>query len=311
MESSDWHIFVGVARHGSTLAASRELRVSQSTVSRRIDALEAVLGVRLFDRRPSGYALTDAGRHLLPRAEGIRAAVSDALSAMRQHKRGLVGQVRFTTMVVFAQTFLYPAVRDFRTAYPDISVELVATEDRLDLLAGEADVALRAGPAPDVPGLVARRVLTDGWSVWCSRDYAAARGKPERTEDLGQHPVVTLSKDFGKAPFAEWLDDTVPEKGIVMRAHDVPGLLAGLVSGVGVGMMSNLTAEAAGLLHCFAPPVKSEAPVWLITTESLRHEPRIRAFVDFLAGYLAQGRYRSIALNPDNAHGSPAPDAPR
>lgn len=301
MESSDWHIFLGVARHGSTLAASRVLRVSQSTVSRRIDALEAVLGVRLFDRRPSGYALTDAGGQLLPRAEAIEASVSDALSAMRQQKRGLVGQVRFTTLVAFAQTFLYPAVRDFRTAYPDIAVEIVATEDRLDLLAGEADVALRAGPAPGVPGVVARRVLTDRWSVWCSRDYAAARGKPERAADFGGHQVVTLSRDFGKAPFTEWLDDTVPEHAIVMRAHDVPGLLAGLVSGVGVGMMSDMTAEAAGLLRCFAPPVKSEAPVWLVTTESLRHEPRIRAFVDYLAGYLAQGRYRSIALDPASA----------
>ena len=301
MESSDWHIFLGVVRHGSTLAASRVLRVSQSTVSRRIDALEAALGVKLFDRRPSGYALTDAGGQLLPRAEAIEAAVSDALTAIRQHKRGLVGQVRFTTMVVFAQTFLYPAVRDFRTAYPDIAVELVATEDRLDLLAGEADVALRAGPAPDSAGLVARRVLTDGWSVWCSRDYAAARGRPERAEDLRLHPVVTLSKDFGKAPFADWLDDIVPEHGIVMRAHDVPGLLAGLVSGVGVGVMSNMTAEAAGLLCCFDPPVRSEAPVWLVTTESLQKEPRIRVFVDYLAGYLTQGRYRSITLNSHSA----------
>jgi DNA-binding transcriptional LysR family regulator len=279
--------------------------VSQSTVSRRIDALEAALGVKLFDRRPSGYALTFAGGQLLPRAEAIEAAVSDALTAIRQHKRGLVGQVRVTTMVVFAQTFLYPAVRDFRTAYPDIAVELVATEDRLNLLAGEADVALRAGSAPDVPGLVARRVLTDGWSVWCSRDYAAARGRPKGAEDLGRHPVVTLSKDFGKAPFTEWLDDIVPEQGIVMRAHDVPGLLAGLVSGVGVGMMSNMTAEAAGLLHCFVPPVRSEAPVWLVTTENLQKEPRIRAFVDYLAGYLAQGRYRRIALDPDKARRDP------
>lgn len=224
--------------------------------------------------------------------------MTEALSAKRQHKRGLVGQVRFTTPAAIAQTFLYPAVRDFRTAHPEIAVELVATED---LLAGEADVALRAGPAPDVPGLVARRVLTDGWSVWCSREYAAARGKPERAEALGQHPVVTLSRGFSKAPFGEWLDDAVPEQAIVMRAHDIPGLLAGLVSGVGVGVMSNLVAESAGLVRCFVSPVTNEAPVWLITTESLQKEPRIRAFVDYLAGYLAQGRYRNLALDPENA----------
>jgi hypothetical protein len=70
-------------------------------------------------------------------------------------------------------------------------------------------------------------------------------------------------------------------------------------------MMSNMTAEAAGLLHCFVPPVRSEAPVWLVTTESLQKEPRIRAFVDYLAGYLTQGRYRRIALDPDKSRRDP------
>lgn len=294
MEKSDWHIFLAVARDGSTLQASRRLRVSQSTVARRIDALEAALGVKLFERRPSGYALTDSGIALVPRAEAIESAVAAALASARQQRRGLSGEVRFTTLTAFGQTFMVPAIREFRRAYPEIEVELVASETVLDLSAGEADVALRSGPSPQDPNLVARRVLMDGWSVYCSRDYAARHGVPANGDELAGHAVIGLPRAYRNAPMAHWLDNAVPASAIVVRQHDIPGLLAGLRSGVGVGLMSNMIAEADGsLVRCFVPPVTQEFPLWLVTTERLRKEPRIRALLDFLAGYLAQGRYRA------------------
>ena len=105
-----------VARHGSTLAASKHLRVSQSTVSRRIEDLESSLGLTLFDKRPSGYELTEAGRDLLPRAEAVERAVAHVMSSAEEHKRGMAGLVRFTTLEAFGQTFMVPALRDFRAA---------------------------------------------------------------------------------------------------------------------------------------------------------------------------------------------------
>lgn len=295
MENTDWHIFLGVARHGSTLAASRQLGVSQSTVSRRIDALEIALGVTLFDRRPSGYTLTGAGAHLVPRAEAIVAAVAAALSASRQFRRGLTGQVRVTVPVAFGQSFMTSAIRDFRQTCPEISVELVSSEEKLDLLAGGADVALRVGPRPDAPGLVARKILVDTWSIYCSAEYAVAHGVPRSGSDLARHPVIALSMGFRDTPLAHWMDRTVPEQAVVLRYHDIPGLLAGLAGGIGVGLMSDTVAAALGLELCFVPPVTEAAPLWLVTTEGLRSEPRIRAFVDFLAGYMTQGRYRRDA----------------
>ncbi len=91
----------------------------------------------------------------------------------------------------------------------------------------------------------------------------------------------------------------MPEAAIVVRQHDIPGMLAGLRSGVGVGLMSNMVAEAEGsLIRCFVPPVTMDVPLWLLTTERLRKEPRIRALLDFLAGYLAQRRYRGQSSAP-------------
>ena len=294
MGPSDWHIFLAVSRHGSTLAASRHLATSQSTISRRIEALETALGIPLFDKRPTGYALTDAGKAMVPKAEAIEAAVGAAILTASQQHRGLAGRIRFTTLEAFAQTFIIPALSEFRTAYPDIHIEMIVHEDPLDLVAGGADVALRAGPAPTASGLVIRRVLTDGWSVYCSRAYAERNGVPRSAEELRDHSVIGLPWRFRDVPMTRWIDDIVPETAIVLRTESIPGLLVGIKSGVGVSLMSDMVAETdAALMRCFVPPEPVGAPVWLVTTEHLRHEPRIRALLEFMAGYLVARRFRA------------------
>jgi len=111
--------------------------------------------------------------------------------------------------------------------------------------------------------------------------------------------IIGLSKAFWDVPISRWLDSAVPESAVVLRHHDIPGVLTGLRSGAGAGLMSNMVAEADGsLVRCFVPPVIQEIPVWLITAERLRKEPRIRALMDFLAGYLVQRRFRATSTTP-------------
>jgi molybdate transport repressor ModE-like protein len=296
MDSRDLGIFVAVARCGSTLAASKQLGIGQSTVSRRIEALEEHLELTLFEKLPSGYVLTDAGRALLPQAEQVEQAVAKVVSSAKQHKRGLSGLIHFTTMELFGQTFIVPAMREFRAAYPDIQVDVILKEERLDLVAGEADVGVRSGRNLDTPGLVSRRIGRDRWAVYCSRTYAAEFGQPETAKDLAAHHVIGLSRDFPREPLAVWFDEAVPDAAVVVRQDSLPGLFAGLRSGAGVTLMSDLVASTdTSLLRCFEPPaeVVSEFDLWLVTTERLRHEPRIRALLDFLAGYFANARYRA------------------
>src|SRR5205085_1651831 len=122
LDWNDVRYFIAVAREGSTLAAGRSLRVSQTTVARRIAALEAALGVALFDKRQAGYALTPIGQSMLETASTIGDAAQMFEDAAAAHSRELRGTVKITTEEVYAITLLTPMLRELHEAYPDIMI---------------------------------------------------------------------------------------------------------------------------------------------------------------------------------------------
>lgn len=292
----DWNdlkYLLAVARQGTTLGASRELRVSQSTVARRVQALEEALGLELFDKRQSGYVLTELGEKLRGSAEAIETAMGGFAAEASAHKRGLAGSVRLTTNETFANLFLVRAIREFREAYPNVGLEIVTADKLLDLAQGEADVALRAGTRPVEPDLVGRRLAVDRWSVYCSREYAAQHGIPRSAEDFHRHHVVSADGLLSRSPLIDWVEANVPPDSIVMRQNSISGLYASIKGGIGVSMMSDFVAIAdPDLVHCFTPEIEHQPEVWIVTHERLRGVPRVRAVLDFLTGYFATGLYR-------------------
>src|SRR5688572_9098390 len=157
---SDWddlRYFLAVARGGSTLAASRALRVSQTTVARRIAALEKALKLALFEKRQAGYVLTSAGIDLLGHAEAVESAALKFDSAAAASTRDLGGAVRITTEEIFAVTLLAPLLRELHEQHPNILIELDTAQAIRDLGAGEADIAMRSTKQADGNGLVGRR----------------------------------------------------------------------------------------------------------------------------------------------------------
>src|SRR5688572_19484401 len=168
MDWNDLRYFLAVAEEGSTLAAARALRVSQTTVARRISVLEEALGLKLFEKRQAGYALTPAGEGLLDRARQVEAATESFTEASAALVRDTSGVVRITTQEIFANTLLGPMLRDLHDLHPEIVVEIDTQQELLDLGAGEADVSLRstAGEAP--AGVVGRALCIDDWTLYCS-----------------------------------------------------------------------------------------------------------------------------------------------
>ena len=301
MDWNDLRFFLEVARAGTTLGASRTMRVSQSTVARRIVALEEALGVELFEKLQSGYALTEAGVALRPAAEQAEASVNTFKAQAGSNQRGLAGIVRLTTNETFAGHFLVRALREFRAAYPAIRLELITGDKMLDLAAGEADVAVRAGPRPVQGELVGKRISTDVWSVYCTHDHARQFGIPRCIAEMKGHPFVSIDRASQGGPLRDWIEAHIAEDDIALRQTSIAGILAGLDAGMGLSLMSDFLLEHnPKFIKCFTPDIKMDSEIWLITHERLRHVPRVRAVMDFLSGFFAAGLHKQIESAQNN-----------
>lgn len=170
---------MAVARTGSTLGASRALNVNQTTVAWRIGVLEQAIGTKLFDKRHSGYALTEPGVELRATAECIEVEAKAFAEQAGALGRRISGVIRVTTNEGLANAVMAPALSAFRKLHPEVRVDLVVDERRLDLTRGAADVALGTGARPTESGLVARRLTPMAWAAYCSRDYAGTTRLPD------------------------------------------------------------------------------------------------------------------------------------
>ena len=280
---NDLRAFLAVAETGSTLAAGRKLRVSQTTAARRVSALEQALGVILFERRQAGYVLTPTGEELVEKARAVEAAADSLADAAAAKARDVGGIVRLTTEEIFAVTVLAPILRELHQAYPAIRIELDTTEELRDLAAGEAEVALRACRTPEGSGLVGRRIIDDQWTFYCSRGYAAANGKPRNVRELREHPLIAGGGKQLWRSYGAWLRDHDLEGAVAMHHGSAMGLLAAARSGIGLAVLPCFIAEfEPDLVRCL-PPTADDRALWLPTHERLRHTPRVRAVIDFLA----------------------------
>ena len=276
MDWDDLRYFLAVARAGSTIAAAHMLGVNQTTVARRISELERAVGARLFERHRAGYRLRADGEALLRAAEQAEAGAQAFAALGAALERG-VDRLRVTTNEPLANVILAPAIQAFRAECPGVHIDLVISPRRLDLGAGEADVALRAAPEPGGPDLVARRVGDAYWGVYCSRDYARFTGAPESLEDLSRHTILLIDEPSGgrlaglSRPAAVRFGDTLNDLCIAARA------------GLGVASLPCVLGDSLpDFVRCFVQP-EPITPLWLAYHERLRGAPQVRAFVDAVA----------------------------
>jgi DNA-binding transcriptional LysR family regulator len=278
----DLKVFLAVARAGSTLAAARALGVNQTTVARRVAALEAALSVRLFDRHQDGYRLSECGRQVLEQAERVAVEAETLGRMVAQRKRDLTGVVRITAPEIFANIVLTRWLVGFMDLYPEIKVEVVATDQRLDLLRGEADIALRAGAMPNEPGLVVRRFLDYQWMLCCSHAYAEKYGVPRTSEQLNDHFVIGSEGPLSKLAPHAWLSEIAPRAKRRSTCSSVANMVAAVKAGHGVGFLPNTVLSAeSDLVVCFPVP-GCKYSFFITMPEALRDQPRVRVFCEYL-----------------------------
>jgi DNA-binding transcriptional LysR family regulator len=281
---NDLRYFLAVAREGSTLAAGRALRTSQTTVARRIAALEGALGIPLFDKRQAGYALTPAGEDLLEHAEKVALAAGGLSEAALAQARSLSGSVRITTEEIYAITLLAPLLAELHQKHPDIRIELDTSQAVRDLGAGEADISLRSTDQTRQPaGVVGRRLCVDDWTLYCSRAYAEQHGAPTSLDDLRHHSIIGGGGGNLWRHYEAWLKMLGLEDQVAMHHATSGGLLSGVRSGFGIAVLPCIVADGdPELFRCIAPRSKHGRVLWLFTHDRVRQSPRVRTVIDFL-----------------------------
>jgi DNA-binding transcriptional LysR family regulator len=283
MNWDDVRFFVAACRAGTLSGAARELAVDQSTVSRRLSALERSLGVKLFDRTPDGLLPTVEGARLRAAGDGVEQAVLEFERHASGEDARLEGSVRLATSDPIASRFLLPRLGLIRERHPGIHLELVIARALADLSRREADLALRvvfSGSQPAEPSLVARKIADVAFAVYGSRDYLDRHGLPASDDDLRRYEFLSYAAGF-RQPGAEWLAAHVGEPRVAMRCETMISMHAALTAGHGLGVLFCFAAEGDPSLLRVTAPIE-HAGLWLVVHPDLKDKPRVRAVMDVL-----------------------------
>ncbi|GEJ55357.1 LysR family transcriptional regulator [Anaeromyxobacter diazotrophicus] len=278
----DLRIFLAVHRTRSHAGAARALRVAPTTVGRRLAALEAAVGARLFTRAPEGLAATAAARALLPRAERVEAEVLEAERELAGADARATGTVRITCGDGWATYVLAPALPAFLAAHPGLTVELVGDVRAVDLTRGEADVALRHF-RPRERSLVARRLGDERLGLYAAPAYLARRGTPRTAQDLAAHDLVLFERELDRAPGQAWLREVAAGARVALRTRTTTAMHAACAAGAGVALlMAEVVASDPRYVRVLPRLEPPPNEIWAVTHPDLRAAARVSVALRWL-----------------------------
>lgn len=286
-------VFVEAARTGSLAAAARELGLVPMAASRRLAALEAELGVRLVHRTTRALALTAEGEAFLPYAEAMIEDAANARAAVRPSASGVAGLLRLTASEPFGRKVIGAMLPAFLAANPDLRVDLLLTDDLVDIVAAGIDVAIRIAPLRD-SSLVARRLADSSRRLYASPRYLASAGTPRRLADLEKHQCLVLSGTT-HWPFA--VGDRTRRLRVTGRysSNSIEALHEACLRGVGVALLAEWNvADDVAAGHLVPLSLDDGEPeglgIWAVYPTARLVPPKARLFVEALKSHLGQGR---------------------
>ena len=271
-----------VARMGTVSGAADVLGVHHATVIRHIDAIEARLGVKLFQRHARGYTPTDAGEDLLRVAQATEDQFNQLVGRMKGRGDDVSGELVVTSLGALAP-LVVPVLTQFQIAHPGLIVRYLTGDRLFRLEYGEAHVAIRAGAAPSQPDNVVQPFFQQEVGLYASKSYVERHGKPSGVEDFANHFFVSTDDENSRAPFSKWLRETVPAEAITFRCTNNFCIREAVLSGAGIGFMARW--EASGdpdLVEVIDPMPEWFGKLWLVTHVDLHRTTKVQAFLSFL-----------------------------
>lgn len=295
----DWdklRIFHAVAQAGSFTHAGETLNLSQSAVSRQIGSLEESLKVHLFHRHARGLELTEQGELLYRTAHDVFGKVVMAEARLADSLEKPRGELKVSTTVGFGTLWLTPRLREFLDMYPDIQMQLLVSDQELDLSMREADIAIRMS-APTQPDLIQRRLITVHYHIYAAPDYLKRNGAPGSFDDLAEHRLLVYGDDApASIANVNWLLKQVRGRGgdslRVLQINNIYGVLRAAESGLGVAALPDYLARDNPDLVQVMPEVDGPSfDTYFVYPVELRDSKRIALFRDFLLRQVAEWNF--------------------
>lgn len=276
MDWEDLRIFSGLAQHGTARKTAAALSIHYTTVCRRLDALEADLGTRLFDRMPDGYVLTSAGEQMLETVQPFERDVEALTRRLSGHENALSGKIRVTMPEPVAVHIFAPVLAGFLRLYPDLELEFELSDAFLDLSRREADVAIRLDNNPP-DYLIGRRLFKFAKTAYASPKYLASHdlvAHPEDARWLGWDRAAWLPESVSNSPYPD-----IPVWG---QFPSMDLQQAAARAGLGLVMLPCAQADQdPGLVRVPGAASVPGQDVWVLTHPELKNTARIRVFMDF------------------------------
>ncbi|MGH1351304.1 MAG: LysR family transcriptional regulator [Methyloligellaceae bacterium] len=289
MDWDDLKYILAVSRNGGLSGAARALSVNHSTVSRRIAIAEERLGVRLFDRLPSGLTATSEGEKAIEVARETEARVGRLELEIASGDRKLSGKLRVTAPVVLIQTYFAKVFARFIELYPDIELTVIASNDALNLHQREADVAIRISDSPD-ESLFGRRVINMRRAYYCSSEYLNEKFDASGELKPGCSPDYINFIWWGKGVPKEIID-IYPSSRVAVYFDDMVALYSSVREGSGISLMPCIIGEGDKLLERVSTlPFAPYRDVWVLTHPDLKKVERVRVFMKFICEALEEDK---------------------
>jgi DNA-binding transcriptional LysR family regulator len=282
MQGLQWtelQYFLAVHQGGSISAAAQALGVNHTTVLRRLAGLEQALGVRLFERFPTGYVITSAGEELAAQMAGVAEQIDGAARRMSGMDREISGTIRLTSTDTLFRGLLTPYLNEFRARHPKVTLQLVMNNAMLSLTRREADIAVRGSnrPPENLIGRLAGRIRT---APYCSRTMLAAQNAARPWQ---RYPWIAPDESLAHLEQAKWLAAHVEPGQVVAAIDSLLGMLDCVRSGMGAGMLLCPLADAEPDLVRLADPLPQlDTQIWVLTHPDLKRVARVKALADFL-----------------------------
>lgn len=280
-------VFLAVLRTGSLSAAARALGMAQATARRRIDELEASVGVNLFVRSPKGLMPTDTARDLISHAEAMALAAEAFTRAASAEASVAGGTVRVTSTELISVEVLPPLLHELRAALPHLALELSVSNKQEDLALQESDVAVRLR-RPTGAAVVTRHVGDLRLGLYATEALLSVHGIPRSVADLARYPLIGPDRNLMQIAFLGEQGFLCAPQQAVIRTDNLLAQFAALRAGLGIGVCASQLARRDGLVRVLPDEVDFRMDVWIAMHHDLKRVRRIAAVFETLGQSLSR-----------------------